>query len=227
MNTPMLRFSAVTKHFSTPTGRVDALRRVDITVQKGEFLAVTGPSGAGKSTFLSLAALLDTPSSGKLHIAGCEVSCLAEAELNGLRMHSIGMVFQDYHLLPHRSVLDNVLFRFRYLDIPQRQARDRALAALDAVGLTALVRRPARLLSGGEAQRVAIARAIAQPPQLLVADEPTGNLDTATAQTIMQCFAALNANGLTVLLVTHNTMLLTYCSRHLNCINGHLDEAAA
>jgi len=220
---PVLQMENVKKVFPAPYGDVEVLRRVNLSVLEGEFVAITGPSGSGKSTFLHLAALLDYPSSGRVVFDGEDVSSLNESELCHLRKIKVGMVFQKYCLLPHRSVFENVFFRFRYLSYDRAEAERRTVEAIENVGLIAVANRPARLLSGGEMQRTAIARAIALEPRLLVADEPTGNLDRASANTVMECLQRLNQNGITVLLVTHNEALLGFCSRHLICRDGLIE----
>lgn len=216
----------VGKSFFTSAGRVDVLKSVDFIVEPGEFVAITGPSGSGKSTLLNLAALLDRPTRGQLWIDGRDTTSLGSDEACAVRKMKIGMVFQHFHLLPHRSVLENVMFRYRYTDVDASTARAEARRALEVVGLGGLSDRTARLLSGGEMQRVAIARALALRPALLVADEPTGNLDRHSAELVMDFFRRMNREGLTILLVTHNEHLLPYCSRHLVCSDGSLDEQA-
>jgi putative ABC transport system ATP-binding protein len=217
----ILRMEQVSKTFAAAHGRVDVLRRVDLAVSEGEFVIMTGPSGSGKSTCLHLAALLDRPSSGTVRFDGEDVSAVGEPELCRLRAQRVGMVFQKYCLLPHRSVAENVAFRFRYLEIDPADARSCVARALDTMDLARIAQRPARLLSGGEMQRVAIARAVAHEPKLLIADEPTGNLDAAAAGGVMDCFRQLNRAGITVLMVTHNEALLPYSSRHIRlCRDG-------
>lgn len=223
---PVLEMRRVAKSFITSAGRVDVLREVDLTVEPGEFLAITGPSGSGKSTLLNLAALLDHPTAGRIHLDGCDTTHLDADASSRLRKLKIGMVFQQFHLLPHRTVLENVMFRFRYTDWDPAAARAAAESALERVGLSGLAGRPARLLSGGEMQRVAIARAIALRPALLVADEPTGNLDRNSAESVMDFFRRMNREGLTILLVTHNEHLLSYSTRHVVCRDGQLEDAA-
>jgi putative ABC transport system ATP-binding protein len=223
---PVLQMRAVTKSFATPRGPVHVLRGVDVTIEPGRFVAITGPSGSGKSTFLNLASLLDTPTSGEVFFDGNDVSFLPERELCAVRKDRIGMVFQKFCLLPHRSAIENVLFRFRYLDVPAAEARRRAEEALATVGLAGQADQPVRLMSGGEMQRVAIARAVAQRPRLIVADEPTGNLDREAAEAVMNTFARLHADGIAILLVTHNEALLRYSERHLVCREGRLEERA-
>lgn len=219
----VLQMENVKKSFPTPYGSVEVLHQVNFSILQGEFVAITGPSGSGKSTCLHLAALLDYPSSGRVIFDGEDVSRLNESEMCNIRKRKVGMVFQKYCLLPHRSVFENVLFRFRYLDYDRADAERQTVQALENVGLIGIANRAARLLSGGEMQRTAIARAIALEPRLLVADEPTGNLDRASAISVMECFQRLNQNGITVLLVTHNEALLGFCSRHLLCRDGFIE----
>jgi putative ABC transport system ATP-binding protein len=222
--TPVLRMTGVGKRFPAPHGFTEVLRGLELTVRAGEFLMITGPSGSGKSTLLNLAGLLDRPTSGRINFEDRDVTGLDEVALSALRGTRIGMVFQRFCLLPHRSVRDNVLFRFRYTAIPAYEAHTQADQALEQVGLTALRDRTARLLSAGEMQRVAIARAVALRPALLLADEPTGNLDHAAADVVMDCFRALNAAGLTTIMVTHNESLLGTASRHLVCRDGNVTD---
>ena len=223
----IVELRGVDKSYRTPHGPLRVLRGVDFALRRGEFVAVTGPSGSGKSTLLNLLALLDTPSAGRVFFEGRDVSVIAERELCEVRKSRTGMIFQNFNLLPYRTCLENVAFRFRYLPVPRAEARAKALEALRALGLAELADHPARLLSGGEMQRVAIARAIAQPPALLLADEPTGNLDRRSAEGVMDTLRRLNEDGITILLVTHNEHLLAYCSRHVVCDDGALREATA
>lgn len=221
-STDILQLHDVNKSFRASHGSVDVLHSVSLSLAKGEFAIVTGPSGSGKSTFLHLAALLDVPSSGELFFEEQETASLQDDELCDLRKNSIGIVFQKYYLLPHRSVFENVLFRFRYLDYSSSEARKRASEALEMMHLAAIADRPARLLSGGEMQRVAIARAVALMPKLLIADEPTGNLDSSSANAVMDYLRMLNQAGLTILMATHNESFLKHSSRHLICNDGRI-----
>lgn len=221
---PILEMAGVSKHFTTPRGPVRVLQSVDLTIGAGEFVAVTGPSGSGKTTFLTLAGLLDVPTAGQVRFEGRDTSTLSEDDLCAVRKRGIGVVFQKYCLLPHRSVLDNVVFRFRYLDKPLTEARDLASRTLEALGIAGLAAQPARLLSGGEMQRVAIARAVVLRPSLLLADEPTGNLDRLAAESVMATFRQLNREGITIVMATHNESLLAYCSRRLVCRDGGLQS---
>jgi len=220
----ILQFRDVNKSFRASHGSVDVLHSVNLSLTQGEFAMITGPSGSGKSTFLHLAALLDVPTSGNLAFEEQEVASFQSAELCDLRKNSIGIVFQKYYLLSHRSVFENVLFRFRYLDCSSSDARTKVGQALEMMHLSAIADRPARLLSGGEMQRVAIARAVALMPKLLIADEPTGNLDSSTANSVMDYLRMLNQAGLTILMATHNDSFLKYCTRHLVCNDGRISD---
>jgi len=216
----VLEMHSVSKSFETPHGLVTVLHNVDLAVREGEFLAITGPSGSGKTTLLNLAALLDTPSTGSVHFDGRDVSQFSESELCTIRKDAMGMVFQKFYLMSHRSALENVMFRFRYMDVSPKEARECSEMALVSVGLGDKLHQAARLLSGGEMQRAAIARAVAVKPRLLVADEPTGNLDRHSADRVMQTFASLNQEGISVLFVSHDESLLRFSSRHLVCSDG-------
>lgn len=215
----------VWKSFPSPAGQVDVLCGVSLNVSAGEFVMVTGPSGSGKSTLLNLVALLDRPSRGQVMFDGMDVTGNDDTLLSNLRKHRVGTVFQRFCLLPRRSALENVVFRFRYLQMDAAETMSLSRSALAEVGLEYASDRPARLLSAGEMQRVAIARAVALRPALLVADEPTGNLDKDATQDVMKCLQRLNKEGLTVLMVTHNEGLLSFASRHMVCSGGVLTEA--
>jgi putative ABC transport system ATP-binding protein len=216
----------VTRVFASPGGAVHALRGVDVAVRRGEFVAVSGPSGSGKTTLLHVAALLDRPTSGTVEVAGVSAAGAGEEALGRLRGHALGMVFQAFHLLPRRTVEENVRFRFRYGPRAAAEERERVREALAWVGMEHAAGRQARWLSGGEMQRVAIARAVAGRPVLLLADEPTGNLDRANADAVMACFARLHREGIAILMVTHNEELLSFATRRLVCHDGRMGEAA-
>lgn len=202
---PALRLEGVWKSFAgADGGRVEVLKDVSLELGAGELGVLTGPSGSGKSTLLNIAALMDRPDAGRVWLGSVETTGLGDGERSRLRGEKIGFVFQRFHLLPRRSVLENVLFRFRYAEGPTGLGRkEAAMDALARVGLAGLARRTAGVLSVGEMQRVAIARAIVLPPAVLMADEPTGNLDPANAEGIMDLFQSLNADGLPMLVVTH------------------------
>ena len=220
-----LRLQNVRKAFRAAGGEVVVLRGVSLALGAGEFGVITGPSGSGKTTLLMVAGLLQPADGGQIWFDGQDVSGLGEAETAEIRKRGVGMVFQKFCLLPHRSALDNVEFRFRYLDEEPRAARKMALGALDRVGLAHKARQPARLLSVGEMQRVAIARALAVPPKLLLADEPTGNLDPESAAGVMDLFRELNRAGTSILLVTHNPDWVAPGTTHWTMHDGHLARA--
>ena len=220
-----LRLSGVRKAFRGAAGEVEVLRGVDLALGAGEFGVITGPSGSGKTTLLMVAGLLLPTDGGTVEFDGREVSGLGENELAEIRKHGVGMVFQKFCLMPHRSALDNVMFRFRYLEHDARKARKLSEAALERVGLANKAKQAARLLSAGEMQRVAIARALALPPKLLLADEPTGNLDPDSAARIMELFRELNRAGMSMLLVTHNAEWVASGTTHWTMHEGHLSRA--
>ena len=221
---PILRLRGVCKDFASPAGPVSVLRGVDVDVDAGEFVVLSGPSGSGKTTFLNLAALLDVPTRGCLEFDGRNTAAMPEQDLCLLRRDHVGMVFQQFHLLPHRTVLQNVLFRFRYLDATPRESAASAREVLKAVGLEDAADRRARLLSGGEKQRAAIARAVVRRPRLLLADEPTGNLDPSAGEGVMETLAAIHREGICVVVVSHNERWLKYATRHWVCRDGHIRE---
>jgi len=222
----VLRLEGVSKRFASPGGPVHVLRNLNLRIEAGEFIAITGPSGSGKTTLLNIAGLLDWPTEGHVFLDGVRVAPEDAESARRLRAERLGMVFQRFFLLPHRSVLDNVLFRFRYVRHDPATARARAMDLLDGFGMAHAATRPARVLSAGEMQRVALARALVLEPRLLLADEPTGNLDRASTTLIMDHLARLHRRGLTILMVTHNDALLHACTRHWRCADGQLEAVA-
>jgi putative ABC transport system ATP-binding protein len=220
----VLTAKGVTKSFPSPTGPVTVLKKADLCVREGSFVVVTGPSGSGKTTFLNLAGLLDKPSSGELESDGEPTTSMSEERLCEVRKLKIGMVFQRFHLLPHRSAVENVAFRYRYVDADAGEVRRKSYEVLKTLNLTGVAETPARLLSSGEQQRVAIARAVVLRPRLLLADEPTGNLDRTATAAVMAAFRQLNKDGITILMVTHNESLLEYASHRATCADGVLSE---
>ena len=205
-------------------GDVHALREVDVDVDSGEYVAVTGPSGSGKSTFMNLVGALDRPSSGALHIDGEPVAGRSADALARLRNRAVGFVFQQFNLLARTSALENVALPLAYRGVARAQRRARALAALTRVGLADRADHRPNQLSGGQQQRVAIARALVGEPSLLLADEPTGALDTRTSADVMEIFDALNAEGVTIILVTHDADIAARARRRLVFTDGRLSE---
>ncbi|MGB7873861.1 MAG: ATP-binding cassette domain-containing protein [Anaerolineales bacterium] len=206
---------------------VHALVEVDLRLEPGEWLAITGPSGAGKSTLLHILGCLDRPTTGEYIFEGIDTAALSDDERAGLRSRRIGFVFQSYHLLPHRSVLENVMLAEVYREQDDHGRHERALAALDRVGLSHRVDFMPTKLSGGEKQRVAIARALVGSPNLLLCDEPTGNLDSKSGAEILDLFEKLNEQGLTLIVVTHDESIAKRARRRVHIVDGALTEIAS
>ncbi|TDE08273.1 ABC transporter ATP-binding protein [Jiangella asiatica] len=204
---------------------VEAVRDVDLTIQAGEYVSIVGPSGSGKSTLLHLLGLLDRPTHGVYRLDGVDVSTMRERRRTRLRGERIGFVFQAFHLLPHRSVLENVELSMIYLRVPRRERTARARATLERVGLGHRVDFDPLLLSGGERQRVAIARALVARPSLLLADEPTGNLDTGNAASVLALFDELHADGLTLAVITHDDGVSARAERRVRIVDGTVRHA--
>lgn len=204
------------------TPPVVALRDADLVIERGDYLALVGPSGSGKSTLLHLLGLLDSPTEGTYYLNGIDTNSLTEPERAGLRASFIGFVFQAFHLLPHRSNVENVMLADVYREGARSDRRERAVEALGAVGLSHRLDGYPTTLSGGERQRVAIARALVSDPSIVLADEPTGNLDSATGGQIMELFDELHARGLTIVVITHDDSVAARAERVVRIRDGAL-----
>jgi putative ABC transport system ATP-binding protein len=220
--TPIIATQGVAKDYALGSHVVHALRGVTITIEPGEFVAVMGPSGSGKSTFMNLLGCLDTPTSGRYFLDGRDVAGLHRDALARMRNAKIGFVFQQFNLLPRTSALENVELPLLYSDLPVRERRGRARDKLVAVGLADREQHHPSQLSGGQQQRVAIARALVNAPAVVLADEPTGNLDTRTSIEILALLQRLNRQGLTIVLVTHEPDIAAYARRVLLFRDGRL-----
>mgnify|MGYP001811704597 CR=1 FL=1 len=203
---------------------LNALDHVDLHVEKGEFVAVMGPSGSGKSTLMNIVGCLDTPDEGEYHLLEQEVARLDDAELSRIRNEHIGFVFQSFHLLPRLSALENVMLPLRYSDTDLLVARERARDLLDKLSLSDRLDHKPNQLSGGQRQRVAIARSMINDPPLLLADEPTGNLDSRTSEEIMELFTELNQRGQTILMVTHEDEIAAHARRLIRMRDGKIED---
>ncbi|MCL3859879.1 ABC transporter ATP-binding protein [Actinotalea sp. K2] len=205
---------------------VEALRDADLRIELGEYVSIIGPSGSGKSTLLHILGLLDRPTSGDYLLDGVATGTASEKVRARLRGGRIGFVFQSFHLLPHRTVLDNVLLATLYSGVPRGERRDRALAALERVHMSHRLDFLPTVLSGGERQRVAIARAVIASPHVLLADEPTGNLDTSNSADVLDLFDELHRDGLTLVVITHDATVSSRAERRVRISDGTLTEVA-
>jgi putative ABC transport system ATP-binding protein len=217
----------ITKVYVMGDQTVHALRGVSLEIEEGEFVAIMGASGSGKSTLMNILGCLDLPTSGEYRLAGEAVEGMHSDQLASVRNRRIGFVFQQFNLLPRTSALENVELPMVYSGVKAAMRRDRAMAALDKVGLGQRFSHTPAELSGGQQQRVAIARALVNDPQLILADEPTGALDSQTSEDIMQLLAQLNAQGMTVVLVTHEADIATWAGRKIVFRDGHIVEDVA
>jgi putative ABC transport system ATP-binding protein len=214
----------LTRDYQLGTETVHALRAVDLQIRQNEFTAIMGPSGSGKSTLMNLLGCLDTPTDGEYWLNGQKVSDLDDNELARIRNKEIGFVFQTFNLLPRASALHNTELPLIYAGMPAKQRRQRAEHALDLVGLTDRKHHKPNELSGGQRQRVAIARALVNHPSILLADEPTGNLDSATSSEIMGVFDELHRSGQTIVLITHEHDIAAHAHRQIHLLDGRIER---
>jgi putative ABC transport system ATP-binding protein len=220
---PLIAFRGVKKIYGSGDAAVSALKGVDLTIARGEFVAIMGPSGSGKSTAMNILGCLDTPSAGTYAFMGIDVSDLDRDQRALLRRYFVGFVFQGYNLLPRTSALENVEMPLMYRGVAAGERRRRAYEALTKVGLADRAGHDPNQLSGGQQQRVAIARAIVTRPQVILADEPTGNLDTHMGQEVMNLLTSLNHDdGITIVMVTHEPDMAAYASRAIHFLDGRI-----
>jgi putative ABC transport system ATP-binding protein len=220
----MLQLHNVTKAFRTGTVETHALRDVTVEVGDGDFVAVTGPSGSGKTTFLNVAGLLETFDSGTLRIEDRDVSRLSDDERSRMRNQKIGFIFQTFNLIPELDVYDNIDVPLRYRRLKSAERRKRITSALELVGLASRTRHLPSQLSGGQQQRVALARALVAEPKYLLADEPTGNLDTTMARQVLELIEQINRMGTTIIMVTHDPELARRARRRVHLVDGRIAD---
>ena len=221
----LIKLEKIKKDYCSKDKKVitPALRGVDLEIKKGEFLAIMGPSGSGKSTLLYILGLLDRPTSGKYFLEGEDVLKFSDEKLAFLRNKKFGFVFQSFHLLPKISVLENVLLPAYYnQEVPLKKAKEKALFLLEKVGLKEKISSKPNELSGGEQQRVAIARALINEPEIIIADEPTGNLDSLSGKKVMEIFSKIHQEGKTIILVTHEEDIASYAQRKVYLKDGKI-----
>jgi lipoprotein-releasing system ATP-binding protein len=228
MSSPVLSLRGVTRTYETAQGGLTVLKGVDLDLHPGELVGLIGPSGSGKSSLLHAAGLLERPTSGEIRIDGEDVGALDERARTRLRLSSVGFVYQFHHLLPEFDARDNVALPMRIAGWPEKDAHARAEQALASLGLAERVRHQPAQMSGGEQQRVALARALANGPRILLADEPTGNLDPTTSQSVFETLQALvKETGVAALIATHNMELAGHMDRVFALKDGHLEERQA
>ncbi len=220
----MIELQGIVKRYVLGDETVLALAGVDVHIGRNEYVALIGPSGSGKSTLMNIIGCLDSASEGRYILNGRDTSSLSEDELAAVRNQEIGFVFQSFHLLPRQTALQNVMQPLVYRRMPPAERRERAAEALRKVGLGDRLDHRPNQLSGGQRQRVAVARALVGEPSILLADEPTGNLDSRTSAEIMSLFDALHAQGQTVVIVTHEPDIAAHCRRTIRVLDGHIVE---
>jgi putative ABC transport system ATP-binding protein len=223
----MLQMNNVSKIYRTDTVETHALREFSLTVDEGEFVSVTGPSGSGKTTFLNIAGLLEELSGGVYELDGRDISSLNDKERSRVRNEKIGFIFQSFNLIPELNIFDNVDVPLRYRGFNAAERKRRIINSLEMVGLASRLQHLPAQLSGGQQQRVAIARALAGEPRFLLADEPTGNLDSHMADSVLELLAEINAAGTTIIMVTHELTLATRAKRNIFVRDGSVSDGAS
>ncbi len=218
----IIEFEQISKTYEIGQIKVPALREIDLTISEGEFIAIMGPSGSGKSTMMNIIGCLDTPTGGIYRLTSERVDQMTDNELADIRNRRIGFVFQTFNLLPRADAFHNVELPLIYAGIPRSRRRERVAEALDEVGLADRMHHKPNELSGGQRQRVAVARALVNRPSLLLADEPTGNLDSSTSHEIMELFGHLHSQGNTIVLVTHEEDISLYAHRVVRLLDGRV-----
>ena len=219
---PILELKDICKDYQQGREPVRVLKNINLTVEKGDYLAIMGPSGSGKTTLMNIIGCLDVPTSGRYTLEGRDLKDLSDDDLAEVRNKHIGFVFQSFHLLPKMDALDNVALPLLYADVPLKERRARAEEALKAVGLGERIHFLPNQLSGGQCQRVAIARAIVGNPELLLADEPTGALDTKAGNQIMEIFRRLSGEGMTIIMITHEPSIAACADKTYRILDGEL-----
>ena len=220
----ILDLRAIEKRYGTAQNPVPVLRGIDLRVDEGEYVAIVGPSGSGKSTLLNILGCLDRPTSGSYYLAGDDVARMDDKSLSGVRNSRIGFVFQSFHLIPHLTVAENVEMPLVYARVPKAARRAKALEVLDKVGLSHRLKHVPSELSGGECQRTAIARALTTEPAMLLADEPTGNLDSVNSKAILQVLRDLHGTGRTIVMITHDQDIARNAPRRVALRDGLVES---